>query len=118
MSERQDATGWSRRRLLGAAGAAAAVAAAGFPAVLRAQPKAIKIGAIHPVTGGLAEIGQACRLGAQMAADAVNAAGGVKGMGGARLEILPGDSQSNRRSSTSTATSSPPPSSGRRRCSS
>ncbi len=92
MTERQD---WSsRRRFLGAAGAAAAVAAAGFPAVLRAQPKAIKIGAIHPVTGGLAEIGQACRLGAQMAADAVNAAGGVKAMGGARLEILPGDSQS------------------------
>jgi len=92
MTERQD---WSsRRRFLEAAGAAAAVAAAGFPAVLRAQPKAIKIGAIHPVTGGLAEIGQACRLGAQMAADAVNAAGGVKAMGGARLEILPGDSQS------------------------
>ncbi len=92
MTERQD---WSsRRRFLEAAGAAAAVAAAGIPAVLRAQPKAIKIGAIHPVTGGLAEIGQACRLGAQMAADAVNAAGGVKAMGGARLEILPGDSQS------------------------
>ncbi len=92
MTERQD---WSsRRRFLEAAGAAAAVAAAGFAAVLRAQPKAIKIGAIHPVTGGLAEIGQACRLGAQMAADAVNAAGGVKAMGGARLEILPGDSQS------------------------
>ena len=92
MTERQD---WSsRRRFLEAAGAAAAVAATGFPAVLRAQPKAIKIGAIHPVTGGLAEIGQACRLGAQMAADAVNAAGGVKAMGGARLEILPGDSQS------------------------
>ena len=92
MTERQD---WSsRRRFLEAAGAAAAVAVAGFPALLRAQPKAIKIGAIHPVTGGLAEIGQACRLGAQMAADAVNAAGGVKAMGGARLEILPGDSQS------------------------
>ena len=92
MTERQD---WSsRRRFLEAAGAAAAVAATGFPAVLRAQPKAIRIGAIHPVTGGLAEIGQACRLGAQMAADAVNAAGGVKAMGGARLEILPGDSQS------------------------
>ena len=94
MTERQDSTPSSRRRFLEAAGAAAAVAAAGFPAVLRAQPKAIKIGAIHPVTGGLAEIGQACRLGAQMAADAVNAAGGVKAMGGARLEILPGDSQS------------------------
>ena len=94
MTERHDSTPSSRRRFLEAAGAAAAVAAAGFPAVLRAQPKAIKIGAIHPVTGGLAEIGQACRLGAQMAADAVNAAGGVKAMGGAGLEILPGDSQS------------------------
>jgi branched-chain amino acid transport system substrate-binding protein len=94
MSDRQDSTEPNRRRFLKAAGVAAGVAAAGFPAVLRAQSKTIKIGAIHPVTGGLAEIGQACRLGVQMAADAVNAAGGVKSMGGAKLEVLAGDSQS------------------------
>ncbi|HET8576655.1 MAG TPA: ABC transporter substrate-binding protein [Methylomirabilota bacterium] len=95
MNERNAATRLHRRSFLKAAGGAAGAAALGFPAVLRAQPKTIKIGAIHPVTGGLAEIGQACRLGAQMAVDAVNAAGGIKSMGGARFELLAGDSQTN-----------------------
>jgi branched-chain amino acid transport system substrate-binding protein len=94
MSKRPVGAVFDRRRFLKTAGLAAGAAAAGSPRVLRAQPRSIKIGAIHPVTGGLAEIGQACRLGAQMAADAVNAAGGVKSMGGARIEILAGDSQS------------------------
>src|SRR2546422_1789856 len=31
---------------------------------------------------------QACRLGAQMAADAINAAGGIKSLGGMKLELL------------------------------
>ena len=68
-------------------------AVAGFPLPLRAQPKTFKIGAVHPVTGPLAEPGQACRLGAQMAVDAVNAAGGIKGKGGMRLELIVGDTQ-------------------------
>ena len=74
-------------------GAAAGTAVLGFPAVLRAQPRTVKIGVIHTVTGPLAEPGQACRLGAQMAADAINAAGGIKSMGGAKLELLLGDTQ-------------------------
>ena len=81
----------SRRRILGAAAAGAAVA--GFPVVLRAQARTVKIGVVHPVTGPLAEPGQACRLGAQMAADAINAAGGIKSLGGAKLEVLVGDTQ-------------------------
>src|SRR5207247_7516191 len=72
----------------------AAGAAAGFPRPLRAQPKTFKIGVVHPVTGPIAEPGQACRLGAQMAADAINAAGGIKSMGGMKLELLVGDTQS------------------------
>jgi branched-chain amino acid transport system substrate-binding protein len=72
-------------------GGAALVAA---PRVLRAQPKSFKIAAVHPVTGPLAEPGQACRLGAQLAVEAVNAAGGVKGKGGLQLELLTGDTQS------------------------
>ncbi|HEX9822094.1 MAG TPA: ABC transporter substrate-binding protein [Methylomirabilota bacterium] len=71
----------------------AGAAVAGFPRPLRAQPKTFKIGAVHPVTGPLAEPGQACRLGAQMAVDAVNAAGGIKGKGGLRLELIVGDTQ-------------------------
>jgi len=81
----------TRRTFL--ASAAAGAALAGFPLPLRAQPKTFKVGAIHPVTGPLAEPGQACRLGAQMAAEAVNAAGGIKALGGMKLELLLGDTQ-------------------------
>jgi branched-chain amino acid transport system substrate-binding protein len=81
----------TRRAFLVAA--AAGAAAGGFPLPLRAQAKTFKIGVIHPVTGPLAEPGQACRLGAQMAADAINAAGGIKALGGMRLELLLGDTQ-------------------------
>ena len=74
-------------------GAAAGAAVLGFPLPLRAQAPVIKIGAVHPVTGPLAEPGQACRLGATMAAEAVNAAGGIKALGGAKLELIVGDTQ-------------------------
>jgi branched-chain amino acid transport system substrate-binding protein len=73
--------------------AATGVAVAGAPRSLRAQAKTFKIGAVHPITGPLAEPGQACRLGAQMAADTINAAGGIKGKGGLRLELILGDTQ-------------------------
>jgi branched-chain amino acid transport system substrate-binding protein len=71
----------------------AAGAVAGFPLPLRAQARTFKIGVIHPVTGPLAEPGQACRVGAQMAADAINAAGGIKALGGMKVELLLGDTQ-------------------------
>jgi branched-chain amino acid transport system substrate-binding protein len=85
------ATRTTRRSFLRATAAGAVVA--GFPVPLRAQPRAFKVGLIHPITGPLAEPGQACRLGAQMAADAINAAGGIKSLGGAKLELLLGDTQ-------------------------
>jgi branched-chain amino acid transport system substrate-binding protein len=80
----------TRRTFLATTAGAAAI---GFPLPLRAQPKTFKIGVVHPVTGALAEPGQACRLGAQMAADAINAAGGIKSKGGLRLELIVGDTQ-------------------------
>jgi branched-chain amino acid transport system substrate-binding protein len=82
-----------RRAFLKAAGTAAGAAALGFPAVLRGQASTFKIGVVHPVTGPLAEPGQACRLGAQMAADAINAAGGIKSLNGMKLELIVGDTQ-------------------------
>lgn len=81
----------TRRTFLTSTAAGAAVLGAPWP--LRAQPKTIKIAAIHCVTGPLAEPGQACRLAAQIAVDHVNAAGGIKSMGGARFELLLGDTQ-------------------------
>ena len=80
------------RRLILQAGAASA--ALGAPGLLLAQPKPIKIGLVHPVTGGLAYSGGQSRLGAQMAIDEINAAGGIRSMGGAKLEAALGDSQS------------------------
>ena len=65
----------------------------GFPLPLRAQAPPFKVGVVHPMTGPLAEPGQACRLGATMAAETINAAGGIKAMGGAKLELIFGDTQ-------------------------
>ena len=81
----------SRRTFLKTAVAGAAVVTT--PVRLRAQAKTFKVGAVHPVTGPLAEPGQACRLGAQMAVEAVNAAGGIKSKGGVKLELVLGDTQ-------------------------
>jgi len=82
-----------RRTFLKAAGTAAGAAALGFPTVLRAQAPTLKVGVVHPITGPLAEPGQACRLGAQMAADAINATGGIKSLNGVKLELVLGDTQ-------------------------
>ena len=93
MDDHTNARQLNRRTFLKATGAVAGAAALGFPALLRAQAKTIKIGAISPVTGPLAEVGQLMRLGAQIAVDEINAAGGIKSMGGAKLELLAGDTE-------------------------
>ena len=82
----------TRRRFISQSAAAASAMA--FPLVGGAQPKSVKIGVLHPVTGALAYSGQQCRVGAQMAIDDINKAGGIKGMGGAKIEALLGDAQS------------------------
>ena len=87
-------TGGSLSRRAFVAGTALGTASLGFPAVLRAQAPAIKIGMIHPVTGFVAYNGQQSRLGGTMAIQDVNQGGGIKSMGGAKLEPLLGDSQS------------------------
>jgi branched-chain amino acid transport system substrate-binding protein len=73
---------------------AAAASALAFPLVAGAQPRAVKIGVLHPVTGALAYSGQQCREGALMAIEDINKAGGIKSLGGAKIEALLGDAQS------------------------
>lgn len=82
----------SRRRILAGAGAAASALA--FPLVGGAQPRSVRIGVLHPVTGALAYSGQQCREGALMAIDDINKAGGIRSLGGAKLDPLLGDAQS------------------------
>lgn len=82
----------TRRTILGAG--AAALTVLGSPAVLRAQAKAVKVGVIHPVTGGVAYSGSQSRAGALMAVEDVNNRGGIKSLGGAQIETLISDAQS------------------------
>lgn len=72
---------------------AAAASALAFPLVGGAQPKAVKVGILHPVTGALAFSGQQCRVGALMAVEDINKTG-LKALGGAKLDAMLGDAQS------------------------
>ena len=72
---------------------AAAASALSFPLVAGAQPKAVKVGILHPVTGALAYSGQQCREGALLAIEDINKAG-IKSLGGAKLDVMLGDAQS------------------------
>ncbi|PWC37767.1 ABC transporter substrate-binding protein [Azospirillum sp. TSO35-2] len=86
--------GLTRRSVLKAGAAVAAVAPLAAPSILRAQTAAVKIGILQPVTGALAHDGDLGRLGAEMAINEINAAGGIKALGGAKLEMLFGDARS------------------------
>lgn len=86
--------GMNRRTVLKGMGAAGAAGVLGLPAVLRAQAREIKIGSIQPMTGILAVVGKTTRQGNQLAVDHVNAAGGIRSMGGAKLTLMPADTQS------------------------
>lgn len=59
----------------------------------KSQAKEILIGSIHPMTGSMAYEGKAITNAAQLAVDEINAAGGIKSLGGAKLKLLVGDSQ-------------------------
>lgn len=83
----------NRRSVLQGAVATGALVAA--PGLVRAQVPAIKVGILQPVTGALAQDGEYGRLGAEIALNEINSAGGIKAMGGARLEMVFGDARSN-----------------------
>jgi branched-chain amino acid transport system substrate-binding protein len=85
--------GLSRRRVL-KGGAALVASAVAMPATLRAQGAAIKIGILQPVTGALAFDGAQGQIGAVAAIKAINDNGGIKSLGGAKLEMVFGDARS------------------------
>jgi branched-chain amino acid transport system substrate-binding protein len=89
--------GMDRRTFIktsGMIGLGVAASSFGVPKLLRAAPPTIKIGSVQPATGPLAVIGVGQRRGNQLAADYINAKGGIKSMDGAKLELLLGDSES------------------------
>ena len=84
-----------RRDVLGAGAvlAAGAVATFGVSRSARAAD-AVNIGGLYPVTGSLAQIGRGCVNAAQLAVQMVNDAGGIKALGGAKLNLIVSDIQS------------------------
>jgi branched-chain amino acid transport system substrate-binding protein len=84
----------SRRQFLATTtcGVAAAAIGVAMPSVLRAQGTPVKLGVLHPVTGALSYSGQQGRLGATLAIEEINAAGGIKGLG--KIDAVLGDAQS------------------------
>ena len=81
----------SRRAFLATAGAVATVA--GFPAIVRAQAREVKVGYLLPVTGPLAYEAGLALNGLTLAVDEINASGGIKSLGGAKITMMPGDTQ-------------------------
>src|SRR6187431_3015381 len=83
----------NRRRFLQstAAGVAGLLHA---PSVLRAQGAPVKVGVLHPVSGALSYSGQQGRIGATLAIEEINAAGGIKALRGAKIDAVLGDAQS------------------------
>jgi branched-chain amino acid transport system substrate-binding protein len=53
----------------------------------------IKIGVLQPLTGALAPIGQLGKYARELAVEEINAAGGIKSLGGAKLQLVFADSQ-------------------------
>ena len=74
---------------------AAAAAVAGHAGLSARTIAAVKIGILQPVTGALAQDGEFGRIGAELAINEINDAGGIKALGGAKLEMVFGDARSN-----------------------
>src|ERR1700753_3734340 len=82
-------TRYNRRTLLKASATLAGASALGFPAISYGQSDKIKIGHLTPLTGFLGALGAYAQLGIRMAAEEINASGGVMGR---QLDVLSEDS--------------------------
>src|SRR5713226_7266820 len=60
-------------------------------AAARAQAKPLKLALIAPLSGPWARQGQLMRMGAEMALEEINGGGGIKALGGAKLELVVAD---------------------------
>ncbi len=65
-----------------------------LPLSALAQPKAVNVGVILPLSGANAQFGINSRQGIELVADEINASGGLKGLGGAKINLVIADSTS------------------------
>ena len=78
-----------RRLILASLAATAATLA--LPTTALAQPKEVKVALVVPLSGPWARNGELHLKGAQLAIDEINAAGGIKALGGAKMKLVVGD---------------------------
>jgi branched-chain amino acid transport system substrate-binding protein len=79
----------TRRTLLRGVAGTTALAGFGMPAIVRAQADVIRIGHLTPITGFLGPLGEFAQMGVKLAAEEINASGGVLGR---RIELVIEDS--------------------------
>ena len=65
-----------------------------FSSMALANVTAVKIGNIEPMSGPSATLGKQGKAAREMAVEEINAAGGIKALGGAKLELIYADSES------------------------
>ncbi|MGH6609161.1 MAG: ABC transporter substrate-binding protein, partial [Burkholderiaceae bacterium] len=87
----------SRRRLVGAVGATGALSTIGFPAIVRSQSDAIRLGHLTPLTGFLGPLGEYAVMGVRLAVEEINAAGGINGR---KVDLIAEDSVNPQTAST------------------
>ncbi|MCX7320262.1 MAG: ABC transporter substrate-binding protein [Hyphomicrobiales bacterium] len=84
--------GINRRTVL--AGTASLIAAPWISSRAQAQAKQVNIGVIMPLSGANAQFGINSRNGIELVADEINAAGGIKALGGAKINLIIADATS------------------------
>src|ERR1700760_3715703 len=85
--DKKSAARLSRRTVL--SGAAAVGLSSGLSTGLRAQaPAEVKVGLIVPLSGIYTRPGQVMKMGAEMGIEHINAKGGIKSLGGAKLKLV------------------------------
>ena len=87
----------TRRTVIGAAGAAGALSAIGFPAIVRSQSDTVRLGHLTPLTGFLGPLGEYAVMGVKLAVEEINAAGGINGR---KVELIAEDSVNPQTAST------------------
>ncbi|MGH6989024.1 MAG: ABC transporter substrate-binding protein, partial [Stellaceae bacterium] len=96
MSKKDRRLPMNRRQFLAGTAAGGLAAASGtivMPHIARAAAP-VKVGIIHPVTGAVSYSGTQGRMGAMMAVGDINKAGGIKSLGGAKIDAILADAQS------------------------
>ena len=95
MSGRKKSINSALTRRRAAAGGIAALVLSPFVIRTGFAQRVINIGVIQPLSGPNAQSGVNCRNGIEFVADEINAAGGIKALGGAKINLIVSDATSN-----------------------